>query len=269
LPPARGLAFGHLAVVRRTALGKAAWASWPTPPAWWMPAPMPRWKAATPASRRWAWCGRRCPRTARSATGSRRWRRVTVRLRAESANGVAEAFFEQHLMAPGVGPDRTARRRPGGHAVHPRRPRPASGGAAAERLERRPERAACRVVPPRRLPRPSRSAISACRAGPTTFPTPRWNTSPPAWTGCAAPCIRPRFRRVCGQSRGGELALLLGATFPERVSAVIGYVPVPWCTAARTPRPARRPPRRSTWLLGGVPLPHLWEGNRTHLGPLR
>ncbi len=43
----------------------------------------------------------------------------------------------------------------------------------------------------------------------------------------AARELQPRagFIAVAGHSRGGELALLLGSTFPERVSAVIGYVP--------------------------------------------
>jgi len=71
------------------------------------------------------------------------------------------------------------------------------------------------------------------------------------------------FVAVCGQSRGGELALLLGATFPERVSAVIGYVPgavVHSGQNAADPRIGRDGP---TWTLGGKPLAHLWEGNRT------
>jgi dienelactone hydrolase len=49
------------------------------------------------------------------------------------------------------------------------------------------------------------------------------------------------FIAVSGQSRGGELALLLGATYPDRIKAVIGYVPG----------------------AVGKPLPHLWQNNRT------
>jgi uncharacterized protein YciW/fermentation-respiration switch protein FrsA (DUF1100 family) len=71
------------------------------------------------------------------------------------------------------------------------------------------------------------------------------------------------FVAVSGQSRGGELALLLGATFPEAVSAVIGYVPgavVHSAQNAADPAIGREGP---TWLYRGQPLPHLWEGNRT------
>ena len=71
------------------------------------------------------------------------------------------------------------------------------------------------------------------------------------------------FVAVSGQSRGGELALLLGATFPEAVSAVIGYVPgavVHSGQNAADPAIGREGP---TWLYRGQPLPHLWEGNRT------
>ncbi|HWV05498.1 CMD domain protein [Ralstonia sp.] len=71
------------------------------------------------------------------------------------------------------------------------------------------------------------------------------------------------FVAVSGQSRGGELALLLGATFPEAVSAVIGYVPgavVHSGQNAADPAVGREGP---TWLYRGQPLPHLWEGNRT------
>ncbi|WP_197386502.1 acyl-CoA thioesterase/BAAT N-terminal domain-containing protein [Ralstonia pseudosolanacearum] len=77
--------------------------------------------------------------------------------------------------------------------------------------------------------------------------------------------VRPLhdFVAVSGQSRGGELALLLGATFPAAVSAVIGYVPgavVHSAQNAADPAIGREGP---TWLYRGQPLPHLWEGNRT------
>jgi fermentation-respiration switch protein FrsA (DUF1100 family) len=76
--------------------------------------------------------------------------------------------------------------------------------------------------------------------------------------------VRPAadFLAVSGQSRGGELALLLGATFPEAVSAVVAYVPgavVHSGQNAADPKVGREGP---TWLLGGKPLPHLWENNR-------
>ena len=71
------------------------------------------------------------------------------------------------------------------------------------------------------------------------------------------------FIAVSGQSRGGELALLLGATYPDRLKAVIGYVPgavVHSAQNAADPATGREGP---AWLLDGKPLPHLWENNRT------
>lgn len=71
------------------------------------------------------------------------------------------------------------------------------------------------------------------------------------------------FVALSGQSRGGELVLLLGSLFPELVSAVIGYVPgaVVHCAQnACDPATGRDGP---AWTLRGQPLPHLWENNRT------
>jgi fermentation-respiration switch protein FrsA (DUF1100 family) len=77
--------------------------------------------------------------------------------------------------------------------------------------------------------------------------------------------VRPKhdFVALSGQSRGGELVLLLGATFPDAVSAVVGYVPSALVHSAQNaadPATGREGP---TWLLGGEPLPHIWENNRT------
>ncbi len=77
--------------------------------------------------------------------------------------------------------------------------------------------------------------------------------------------VRPAgdFVAVLGASRGGELALLLGATFPERISAVVGYVPGAYVhsgQSAADPAVGRDGP---CWTLGGKPLPHLWQDNRT------
>lgn len=77
--------------------------------------------------------------------------------------------------------------------------------------------------------------------------------------------LTPRggFVAVSGQSRGGELALLLGATFPELVSAVIAYVPGAMVHGAQgAGDPARGGWQGVTWTRGGVPLPHLWQDNR-------
>jgi len=77
--------------------------------------------------------------------------------------------------------------------------------------------------------------------------------------------VRPRdgFVAVAGQSRGGELALLLGSTFPERVSAVLAYVPSAFVhggQAASDPAIGRDGP---CWTLAGKPLVHQWQDNRT------
>jgi len=71
------------------------------------------------------------------------------------------------------------------------------------------------------------------------------------------------FVALSGQSRGGELVLLLGATFPELVSAVIGYVPGAVVHSAQNAADPATGREGSAWLLGGKPLPHVWENNRT------
>ncbi|OWT65879.1 acyl-CoA thioester hydrolase/BAAT C-terminal domain-containing protein [Candidimonas nitroreducens] len=74
---------------------------------------------------------------------------------------------------------------------------------------------------------------------------------------------RDGFVALNGQSRGGELVLLLASVYPQDVSAVVAYVPgavVHSGQNAADPKVGREGP---TWLLGGKPLRHLWEGNRT------
>jgi pimeloyl-ACP methyl ester carboxylesterase len=76
--------------------------------------------------------------------------------------------------------------------------------------------------------------------------------------------LRPRhgFVAVSGQSRGGELALLLGATFPDLVSAVIAFVPGAMVHGAQgAGDPARGGWQGTTWTRGGVALAHLWQDN--------
>ncbi|GAB7531557.1 acyl-CoA thioester hydrolase/BAAT C-terminal domain-containing protein [Pseudomonas sp. 3A(2025)] len=71
------------------------------------------------------------------------------------------------------------------------------------------------------------------------------------------------FVALSGQSRGGELVLLLGSLFPDKVSAVIGYVPsalVHGGQAAADPAVGRDGP---AWLYQGKPLVHVWNNNRT------
>lgn len=71
------------------------------------------------------------------------------------------------------------------------------------------------------------------------------------------------FVAVSGQSRGGELALLLGATFPHLVSAVIAFVPGAVVHGAQgAGDPARGGWQGTTWTRGGVPLTHLWQDNQ-------
>ncbi|WP_321960658.1 acyl-CoA thioesterase/bile acid-CoA:amino acid N-acyltransferase family protein [Paraburkholderia sp. J7] len=71
------------------------------------------------------------------------------------------------------------------------------------------------------------------------------------------------FVAVAGQSRGGELALLLAATWPERVSAVIGYVPSAVLHGTLRAGAPGEPPDSVAWTLGGRALAHVWERN-TH-----
>lgn len=71
------------------------------------------------------------------------------------------------------------------------------------------------------------------------------------------------FVAVSGQSRGGELALLLGATYPDLVSAVIAYVPGAMVHGAQgAGDPARGGWKGVAWTKDGVPLEHLWNNNK-------
>ena len=79
----------------------------------------------------------------------------------------------------------------------------------------------------------------------------------------AARTLQPRhgFIAVAGLSRGGELALLLGATFPEHVSAVIGYVPSAVVHGTlRAGRP-EQPRDADAWTWRGQPLRNVWRDN--------
>jgi uncharacterized protein len=59
---------------------------------------------------------------------------------------------------------------------------------------------------------------------------------------------------VLGVSKGGELALLLAATFPDLVGPVVAYTPSSVVWQGIDYR-ERLPPLRSSWSLGGRPLP--------------
>ncbi len=72
---------------------------------------------------------------------------------------------------------------------------------------------------------------------------------------------RKGFVAVTGQSRGGELALLLGARFPELVQAVIAYVPsIVVHGTLRAGRPGEAPDS-PVWTWQGQPLPNVWKDN--------
>ena len=66
--------------------------------------------------------------------------------------------------------------------------------------------------------------------------------------------VDPERLAVLGSSKGGELALLLGAAYPGDVKAVVGYVPsgVIWQGISFGPRSLNP---GSSWTLGGRPLP--------------
>ncbi|KAF1034517.1 MAG: hypothetical protein GAK35_04297 [Herbaspirillum frisingense] len=75
--------------------------------------------------------------------------------------------------------------------------------------------------------------------------------------------LAPRgdFVAVSGVSRGGELSLLLGAHFPELVSAVLAYVPSAYVHGTlRAGRPGQSPDS-TAWTLAGRPLANVWQDN--------
>ena len=76
----------------------------------------------------------------------------------------------------------------------------------------------------------------------------------------AQPWLREGFLAAWGPSRGGELALLLGATFPD-INAVSAWVPsgVMFWPIGLAEQGDTRPPASWTWR--GKPLPYLQENN--------
>lgn len=80
----------------------------------------------------------------------------------------------------------------------------------------------------------------------------RWMRAQP-WSGNG-------FLAVWGASRGGELALLLGATFPD-INAVSAWMPsgvVFWALGLAEPGDTRP---QAAWTFRGKPLPYLQESN--------
>lgn len=74
----------------------------------------------------------------------------------------------------------------------------------------------------------------------------------------AHPAVQPTRVALVGRSKGGELALLAAARYPDKVCAVVGYVPSPiaWQGVAFD-RQARRHGPRSSWTIAGEPVPFL------------
>jgi uncharacterized protein len=86
------------------------------------------------------------------------------------------------------------------------------------------------------------------------------------------PSVATRDGRVgvLGVSKGGELALLLAATFPKLVGPVVAYTPSSVVWQGIDFR-ERVPPLKSSWSLGGrplpfVPLPHGVAAGRSERG---
>src|SRR5690606_15584764 len=71
------------------------------------------------------------------------------------------------------------------------------------------------------------------------------------------------FVAVTGQSRGGELAMLLGSRFPELVDWVLGYVPSAVVNCAQNACDPELGREGYAWLHHGRGIPHVWENNRT------
>ncbi len=65
----------------------------------------------------------------------------------------------------------------------------------------------------------------------------------------AQPDVDPQRVYVVGGSRGGEAALLLGATFPQLMSGVVAFAPGSYVNSAIPDR------GQSAWTLGGRDLP--------------
>jgi dienelactone hydrolase len=74
----------------------------------------------------------------------------------------------------------------------------------------------------------------------------------------AQPAIEANRIAVVGNSKGGELGLLLGATYPEEIGAVVGYAPsaIVW-QGIPFNREAFYGGPRSPWSLRGEPVPFI------------
>lgn len=66
---------------------------------------------------------------------------------------------------------------------------------------------------------------------------------------------------VSGQSRGGELTLLLASRYAERIAGLVAFVPAAFVFGAQGAADPAEGWDGPTWTLGGEPLEHLWHDN--------
>ncbi|MET4575726.1 acyl-CoA thioester hydrolase/BAAT C-terminal domain-containing protein [Ottowia thiooxydans] len=66
---------------------------------------------------------------------------------------------------------------------------------------------------------------------------------------------------VSGQSRGGELTLLLASRFPDKIAAVAAFVPGSFVFGAQGAADPAEGWNGPTWTWQGEPLPHFWHQN--------
>lgn len=66
---------------------------------------------------------------------------------------------------------------------------------------------------------------------------------------------------VSGQSRGGELTLLLASLHPDKIAGVAAFVPGAFVFGAQGAADPTEGWSGPTWTLAGEALPHLWDNN--------
>lgn len=66
---------------------------------------------------------------------------------------------------------------------------------------------------------------------------------------------------VSGQSRGGELTLLLASRLPEKIAGVVAFVPGAFVFGAQGAADPAEGWNGPTWTSGGEPLEHFWNDN--------
>lgn len=67
---------------------------------------------------------------------------------------------------------------------------------------------------------------------------------------------------VSGQSRGGELTLLLASRFPDKIGGIVAFVPGAFVFGAQGAADPAEGWSGPTWTWQGEPLEHLWHNNR-------